>query len=601
MQPIREISEVHTAQITTAARTLGLSVFVDQGVTWRIENGTICIGTGYYRGTLTDDPLTAMVILDLWATVILNTPGTGRTHRRATLERERPELAPLLATIDRIQALGEVLIAYPGFREPLRVAFTRIFSLHFDTLHFDTQHPGATQEQPSEPGTAFLAGVLLEAIHPDTQTAQQQSLQIALTPTHPLDRERTFLRLLALLLPAYEEHLSATTGLTHLGGNQPDETDPETPNLDATDLGEPPSNADLADEQDEETARSGGGEEHAEGADLFEAEHAGTLTRMLDTPMPVTAAHALATEHDDQANTPETRDPSTAPLRLGDDAARDDAARQVNLAAYRHRITTHQHEIDAMRDVWRTLIHDRTEARRTLSRTPVEEGHTLHLEHLPQAVAEALAGNPHPRAYAQPTIRTREREDTGNIDLIIAIDRSSSMRPVAPAAADAAMVMIEALAAVNRDIETEEQRLGMRIDTRIRTALLVYDSLVHVVKPLTAHVDDASRAELYSRVLTTRGGTNDTEMFAEVLRQFTHTPGHRRRIVMVVTDGGSSDPVSAASALERLRSQGIVVCGIGVQADAVRERFTPLGVSVRESRDIVGVMEQLLTRVAEAE
>src|SRR5690606_19736679 len=103
-----------------------------------------------------------------------------------------------------------------------------------------------------------------------------------------------------------------------------------------------------------------------------------------------------------------------------------------------------------------------------------------------------------PAAFLQREIRPRRRRRAGSTDYVLLVDRSASMQGrIAEAAADAALIMLEALAGVERDFAHAEQRVGIDLDLDIRTALVVFDAEPLVVKPLSHGLDDEVRRVMH--------------------------------------------------------------------------------------------------------
>lgn len=68
----------------------------------------------------------------------------------------------------------------------------------------------------------------------------------------------------------------------------------------------------------------------------------------------------------------------------------------------------------------------------------------------------------------------------------------------------------------------------------------------------------------------------------------------RRRIVILVSDGGSSDPVAAEHELRRLRAAGVRVHAIGIGSDDILQRYAPASRSIRDPREVGDALEALI-------
>lgn len=598
---------VHT-RVTAAAKLLGVPVQVTEADAWGVHEGAVVVGTRAYGALgaeLSDDALTALIMLDLWVVGRLPVGAERRTQQRVTLGATRPEVEPLLVTLDRLQAAGEMLTAFPGFRAGLEVSTAAMLARDLSEATADLQWLALLLgDALSRNATVAVSGEVLE------ERIGAETLWVAMAPLADPHPEQTFARLLALTLDPYERLLaSRSRGLATHGehaerqasegdiGSEGFEQGGEGDDADAVQGDAGSASEDASAQEGNEQARAGEGPEQAEGADLFEAQKAGEVKAMLDTPMPLSSEAARALS-EWEVNGAEAQ--GQGGQRESVAAAR--ALGQVRLATYRERVASRESDIEALRAVFEQLIAERKTPLRRESRVAETQGETLMRQALPGAVAEALSGVARPRAYARRERVIRRREEPGNLDIVLLIDRSGSMRHVAPVAADAALVVIEALAAVARDVETEERRLGIDLDMRLRTALIVFDAEPVLVKPLAAANDDASRARLLGEALSSSGGTNDARALELAMRELgieRATGGtERQRLVIVISDGGSDDELAARALLQHMRARGVTVFGLGMRSDELVARYAPTAQRVDDARDLAGALERLIIDAA---
>lgn len=605
--------------LSSVARLLDVDVRVTGSDEWAVSSGepaTITVGTGWYArwGMQSDrDTLAAAAILDLWATARLTSAYPARARRRLALSSAHPEYEPLFTAVDQLQAAGELLSVFPGHARGLERATIRRLPEDLRQLPWAHQFVVATVRAVlgSVGGSDETVPLRVDPpVHSELDGLPVPRIRSAMRPPRQYAESgmHTQERLLGLLLPAVQRLVSAQErdrGLTDAAATGARGTDePEDTGLDLgsdTAAASTPDTDGRTDERDDATAaeqeraRQADRTDTAEGADLFEAQQAADISALLQTPLPVTSPAMLDLLEVAEAQ----RGGESREVLVHGSARGSSAETAVSLRTYRNRLGALWPQIERMRDVWSELLHERVSTRRTLSRLPRPDGEELHRASLPLALAEARAGIQRPSAYAQLELDHRNRDEPGNTDYVLVIDRSGSMRVAAQAAADAALVMMESLAAVARDIEDVERKTGVDMRMSIRTSLIVFDSDVTVVKPLATAMDDASRARLYDEVLTTRGGTNDAlalETAHEALRA-EHAHGDaRKRVIILVSDGESSDTIAAAAALTRVRSAGVRVIGIGVASDEVARRFAPDGIRVDNPNDLVRTLRTLVER-----
>ncbi|MBO1902861.1 VWA domain-containing protein [Leucobacter weissii] len=607
------------ARLAAVGRLLAVPIAVDDGEEWTVEGsaaegpGLLRVGLGFYRVRgFGADEAEALALLELWGTAKTARTAPERMRRRMVLAGRRPELEPLLAAIDRLQASGELLAAMPAFRGALSAATLRSLPEEPRGLPKHLQFVAALLQRVLAPG----AGI-------DTDDAVRAELgridRLGDPGADPLrrisapDRSRSQLlrleRALALLLAPYERLLArdaSARGLTdrgelsgpgdpasHAFGASGGPGDPDALAEAAT--GEHAGDA-PADPDDGAGARPGERRETSEGADLFAAERAGFVETVIATPMPAHGSLASALLPD---VLPDLADEGLADSGRRGDPAGGAVVRTVAPADYRRRLERRRAAIEEVRRLWWRIVSERLVRRPANGRRAEPEGDLLDGEALARIVAETRAGVRRPGAFRRREHRPRRRSAPGRTDYVFLIDRSASMTgAAAEAAADAALVMLEALAGAQRDIAEAERISGLDLELGIRTALIVFDAEPLVVKPLSAGVDDEARRRLLAEIRSPGGATNDAAALAAACSQLATAPtgDEHRRIVFVVGDGGSNDPAAARNELRRLRTSGVAVIGIGLGSDEFARRYAPSGLRLDDPSALADVLTTIIER-----
>lgn len=628
-------------QLHAASALIGAPLTVTDDLLWEITPLGVRVGLGYFasRGH-SDEEASALALLELWQHVRFPRVSPERTRRRTSILEQRPELEPLLDTVLRLQAAAELLTVMPASQEALATAAFRSLPSSFLEWPRHLQWVGTMLQAGLSRHVGQNDGAYVPTAVDPSVAAEWHALQrLAPSGSNPLrrvlapDPSRSPLlrweRALALVLPAFdrlrsldfaERGLDPATSAT--GPSDPDHDDALPEDAPTAGAGSDGSDTESADanqqaassassnsasrppEAAEERARAGDGQDRAEGADLFAAEQAGFVQKILSTPMPTNGALLLdgfELPADARAATEDAGgERLTAPGQSGG------ATRQLE---YQQRVSDLRPSIDRMRDVWARVIAERVALRRTRGRRAYDAGDTLHTESLSTAVAAAVAGVPRPHAFVQTQMRSRRTRRAGSTDYVLLVDRSASMQgPAAMAAGDAVLIMIEALAGVERDVRHTEVQHGIDLDLDIRTALIVFDSHALAVKPLSRGLDDRVRHTMLAEIGSPRGSTNDVVALREAARQLGIGRGsagglvsdadndglERRRIVIFIGDGGSNDPVSAAHELRRLHDAGVRVIGIGLGSDEIVQRFAPTSRRVDDPRLLPEVLHELI-------
>ncbi len=630
------------AQLGASGALFGVPVIVTDDLEWHLDSRGLSVGLDWYRSRgHSDREAVALALLQIWQAIRGERQAPERARRRRTLAASMPQADPLIESILRLQCAAELLTVMPGMRSPLAAATYRsalkgISELprHLQWVTILMLHGAGAEFDPAEYDPVVLAEWNRLPWAPDFDPIRR----VIASDTSRTTLQR-FERALALLLPAYEKLLAidlADHGLSSQGegsavdGEGLDEGRGAAAGGDTDD--DAPVDGDSGDEDegsgepaaadgDEDRARAGESRDVAEGADLFEAEHAAFVSAMLPTPMPAGGTLFEATLEALVESTASPSDSTVSATITGAPGGASLAGRTA-LATYRSRAEALAEPIERMRKVWEHVILERVTPVQVPGRNAYPEGDSLVSEALASAVAEALSGVARPDAYRQRERRLRRAHRAGSTDYVLLIDRSASMSgPVARAAADAVLIMLEALAGAERDARHAERLAGISLELDIRTALIMFDAEAHVVKPLSGGLDDEVRRAVHAATSTPGGATNDSAALnaaAEQLgislpralsdtsidtigqsvgRTFAGTDRggvQRRRIVIVLSDGGSNDEIAATHALRRLRAAGVRVHGVGVGSDEIVRRYAPTSSRIDDPRAIADALHQLV-------
>jgi hypothetical protein len=607
----------------------------DAGDGWKVDlDGTVTVSPEHFlaRG---DSPREAAyaVLVELWAVVREARRAPRVVARRRALAAVDPSLAPLLAGIVRAVAVWEVVTVLPGLRDLAEVRAARVLaqagplprhlqyvgeltraafgagrgSAAFD-IDTDVRAEIADLRDFSGAGDAIFALLGPEATDARVQGtgSRNSTLRGAL-----LDRQ------LAVFGPPYNRLLeldAAGRGVQGKSSRPVGDADDADPSPDELAPGHGGDDAQRADPAQESAADAPAvapdtdQSEDAESADqftksvprssedLFPLDRARFISTVLDSPLSANDALVemlLAQAEDDRLGR-EDGDRDEASARARDTLVRQQVhASLPAYTRYAERLRAFAAPIERTRELWRRVIDERITVRRALGRRAHPDGEVLSPWALARAVIDAKAGVPSPAAFARYEERLRIGRAVGSTDYAFVIDRSGSMQgPAADAAADAVLVLLEALAGAVRDIREAESRIDQDLDLELRTALFVYDSEPLCVKPLSAHLGDDVRVRLYAEIRRVGGSTNDAAAL-EAVGAALCDPA-RRRIVIVISDGGSNDEVAASRSLARLRAAGVTVWGIGVNSDAVAMRYAPLSRRVDGAQQLVTAIQDLI-------
>lgn len=635
-------------RLRASAAVLGFDVRVTDDASWGITDGVLTVGLGWYadRG-IPDGEGIALALLELWQGPRAQRVSRDRELRAASLRRRRPDLVPLIGATLRLLAASELIAALPGLRVPLAAGLRRTEFVGVTDLPRHLQWvclvlaAGTHAVEGSSAEARVLAGLA-----PEVLAEWQRLAELVPGAAHPLalalggdtarGRLGRFERALGLLLAGHDRLLArdlADRGITDAGSETGDGAgdDAEALLTDSAGMAESggaddedasaSAGSDSAegesesDPDDAERARKGEGRQAAEGADLFAAEQAGFVETVLETPMPAGSSSLdTALELPPEARADAKRTMSDPALGIGSGSG------SSPLNAYRNRVADLADPIERMRRVFERVIAERLGERGTMSRTAHSEGDELAGYALASAIAEARAGVAAPRAFSRREHRARRTRRAGSTDYVLLVDRSASMQgPPAEAAADAMLIMSEALAAAGRDVEHASVVRDLDLGLDLRTALIVFDAEPLVVKPLSKGMDDSHRRALHGATRSPRGATNDAAALRAAAIEFgiapriggssraadggangtaavAADPVERKRVLFIVGDGGSNDPGAAHRELRALRAAGVAVHAIGIGSDELTDRFAPGGVRLDDPRALPDAILRLIER-----
>ena len=598
---------------------LGVAVTVTEQQEWVLGEGSLEVGLGYYErlGYGARDAA-LLAIRDLWAATRGTRRAHGRAFRRLRLERSDPRLSQLLIALDRFEADAELSSAMPGVARGLTAVTLRGIPADLRGLPLPTQWIGLLSRMLAGGDTVVDEPVQQEYEALCAVDGRGWVLLAALRGGQDDSAVDRLDRALAACAPAYlrlAEH--GVGGLPSTGGSAAGAADDGIELGTGVGGGSPEAMAgeeagDAEGEYVEETldvdARVTAGEEaEIPLAGLVEIAGEEPPELLLDTPLPATHPGLGVLSMQDPGVAAHA-DPATAPP--------DDVATGLGAAAlseYRSRLSGYRAEIDRTREAWRLVLGEQLRVRRAARHWATPDGGELHLGRLPETVAEVAAGVARPAAFRVDGTKARQEEGLGNTDIVLVLDRSGSMGgQAADLCADAAMVMVESVAAVDREIAELEAEHDVDLGISVRSALLVFDDVPTILKRLAEPPTEAARAKLHAEVRKSGGATQLVAALhaaAEELgnvgevakRERPRSVGRaavrhaqRRQILVCVTDGDVGETRELAATLRSLRASGVQTIGIGIGLAPGIVAFAPDDRRIRSVRELPHALAALI-------
>ncbi len=243
---------------------------------------------------------------------------------------------------------------------------------------------------------------------------------------------------------------------------------------------------------------------------------------------------------------------------------------------YNNEIMKWQDAIAEMRDVYKKVIQERLAQKRGLSRRTFDEGAILDPNRLAQTVIDIKAGIEQPEAFRDYEEINGNAKAIGKTDYVFVFDVSGSMAQngKAEAASASAVIGLEGLSAMQRDVEQTELENNMDLELDIRTAIYTLGERPQCLKPLSTSLGQKERLDTYSALQNPHEDHTLDYLSLEEVEKL-KAESDRRQIVIVVSDGGSNNAGRARQSVDRLRSQGWLVYGVSIGSNEAEALYAP--------------------------
>lgn len=267
----------------------------------------------------------------------------------------------------------------------------------------------------------------------------------------------------------------------------------------------------------------------------------------------------------------------------------------VEKQQYDDKVQRFHRQISEMRTVFQSVLSEVVTTRRGLSRRSRQDGDILDPNRLAQTVVDIKSGTT-PEAFQRYETVHGRAELNCKTDYFFVFDCSGSMSGTpAQATASCAVIMLEGLAGMERDIRQLEQQQSIDLsDLSVRTSLYTFGDTATCHKPLSSNLNDKQRLDTYAAITAANaGGTADYL----ALQEIAHLPHDqdRQRIVIVVTDGKSNDHGAAQAAISQLRrDQNTVVYGVSIGSDDAEQLYAPNAKLINDPKDLPNVLQSFI-------
>jgi len=225
-----------------------------------------------------------------------------------------------------------------------------------------------------------------------------------------------------------------------------------------------------------------------------------------------------------------------------------------------------------LREVFKKIISRRLKERWQFSPQLKTEGEELAEDALVESSIESRSGG-QPRAFREIERHKREQEGYGMLDMTLVNDLSGSMNEGGKLEMDrkSKLLFLESLADFQKEIEQAEFENGVSLGLQVRTETRAFGDFGDAeLKKLSPNLSEKDRIGIWKKMHKADGGTPDYLSLEEVLSSITPDQEKelkeklRRKVVVVLSDGGSADQEKYNKAFKDLTKIGVIMIDLGM-------------------------------------
>jgi len=251
---------------------------------------------------------------------------------------------------------------------------------------------------------------------------------------------------------------------------------------------------------------------------------------------------------------------------------------------------TNESVVAGIREIFRKIITERIKPL-PRSKQPVSEGDLLVRP--AEAVVAISTGEMEPAIWETREKKEKKEKKAGNFDVTLVVDRSDSMKESDENGAvkyveqkKAAILTLEALREFSEELD--EIRMDLEDDLQVRTEAWSFggQAEVGILKPLGDELTEAQRVAVFKTLNSVPGDSTLDYLALQRLEKMIPQEdlekikrGDLRKIVIVMTDGDSSNSDELKKVISSLREKGVIVAAVGItKAGAAAEvNYAPDG------------------------
>ena len=243
---------------------------------------------------------------------------------------------------------------------------------------------------------------------------------------------------------------------------------------------------------------------------------------------------------------------------------------------------TDEYLVEELREIFKRIITERMKPKIS-SKYPEKEGDLLMFP--TKAVVDIKSGVKEPEVWETIEQKERPADLFGDFDVTLICDRSGSMNGAGKdiAQRQATTLLLEVLKEFSDDLE--ENKIDLEYNLNVRTEAWSFgdSAQCEMLKGLSSSLSEKERVYVYNKLSDVSGTTRDFETLEKVKNFLSEDDLEKirnkklKKIIFVLSDGGSDNPSKTQNLLKDLREKGILVYGIGMtsSAEAIRDTYAP--------------------------
>lgn len=253
-------------------------------------------------------------------------------------------------------------------------------------------------------------------------------------------------------------------------------------------------------------------------------------------------------------------------------------------------------------DLFKRIVKERLAIKRK-PKQPLRDGDWITRP--ADAVVAARTGDTEPAIWGKNDRRTHKEKKFDSFEISIIADRSGSMAGEKAVQQRLAIgLLLEALNEFNEILQAQKFELDDELEVKTEVYSFGSQSENMQLKELSGDLSEKDRVRIYKTLQSTPGSTQDYWPLQQILASLDQSvveqykSGEKRKIVVVLSDGGSDDGNAVKEALGRLRENGVVVVGVGVTESgrAVENLYAPEGQVCKVATDLPKTLADLLQK-----